>query len=145
MNKKRQLIPGLLIGILVFLGILSVFNTPQTTIIPFVSTKTQLLKITVAPTDKLTITPLPTTKPTVYIAPAQYISPSLPANDQSTSGLSNNNYYQNVDDNEVHSPVYSTNGSVPAGATAQCNDGTYSFSQHHSGTCSRHGGVAQWL
>ena len=33
----------------------------------------------------------------------------------------------------------------PPGATAQCNDGTYSFSQHHSGTCSHHGGVAQWL
>jgi outer membrane murein-binding lipoprotein Lpp len=30
-------------------------------------------------------------------------------------------------------------------ATARCNDGTYSFSQHHSGTCSWHGGVAAWL
>ena len=36
-------------------------------------------------------------------------------------------------------------GSVPAGATARCRDGTYSFSQHRSGTCSRHGGVAAWL
>ena len=35
--------------------------------------------------------------------------------------------------------------SPPAGATAICRDGTYSFSQHHSGTCSYHGGVAQWL
>jgi len=34
---------------------------------------------------------------------------------------------------------------APPGATARCNDGTYSFSQHHSGTCSHHGGVAQWL
>lgn len=33
----------------------------------------------------------------------------------------------------------------PPGATAQCRDGTYSFSQHHSGTCSHHGGVARWL
>ena len=33
----------------------------------------------------------------------------------------------------------------PAGATARCSDGTYSFSQHHSGTCSYHGGVAAWL
>jgi hypothetical protein len=33
----------------------------------------------------------------------------------------------------------------PPGATAVCRDGTYSFSQHHSGTCSHHGGVAQWL
>jgi hypothetical protein len=34
---------------------------------------------------------------------------------------------------------------VPAGATARCNDGTFSFSQTHSGTCSHHGGVAAWL
>ena len=33
----------------------------------------------------------------------------------------------------------------PAGSTARCSDGTYSFSQHHSGTCSYHGGVAAWL
>src|SRR5439155_18767336 len=33
----------------------------------------------------------------------------------------------------------------PPGATARCVDGTYSFSQHHSGTCSHHGGVAVWL
>jgi hypothetical protein len=33
----------------------------------------------------------------------------------------------------------------PAGATALCNDGTYSYSQTRSGTCSHHGGVAVWL
>jgi hypothetical protein len=35
--------------------------------------------------------------------------------------------------------------SAPPGATARCNDGTYSYSQHHQGTCSHHGGVAEWL
>jgi len=35
--------------------------------------------------------------------------------------------------------------SPPAGATARCRDGTYSFSKHRSGTCSHHGGVATWL
>src|SRR5437899_6848231 len=34
---------------------------------------------------------------------------------------------------------------APTGATARCRDGTYSFSRHHSGTCSHHGGVAMWL
>jgi hypothetical protein len=34
---------------------------------------------------------------------------------------------------------------APPGATARCNDGTYSFSQTHSGTCSHHAGVAAWL
>ncbi len=32
-----------------------------------------------------------------------------------------------------------------AGASAVCRDGTPSFSQHRSGTCSGHGGVANWL
>jgi hypothetical protein len=35
--------------------------------------------------------------------------------------------------------------SAPPGATAVCRDGTYSYSRHHSGTCSHHGGVARWL
>jgi hypothetical protein len=33
----------------------------------------------------------------------------------------------------------------PAGAIAQCKDGMYSHSQHRTGTCSRHGGVAKWM
>jgi len=33
----------------------------------------------------------------------------------------------------------------PPRATAQCRDGTYSFSMNHRGTCSHHGGVAKWL
>jgi hypothetical protein len=33
---------------------------------------------------------------------------------------------------------------VPAGATARCKDGTYSFSKTHTGACSHHGGVAEW-
>ena len=61
------------------------------------------------------------------------------------AGLSNDNHYTNSDGNTVHSPAYTTDNTVPAGATAQCKDGTYSFSQHRSGTCSHHGGVAEWL
>jgi len=30
------------------------------------------------------------------------------------------------------------------GATARCNDGTYSYAAHHQGACSRHGGVAEF-
>ena len=58
--------------------------------------------------------------------------------------LSDNNEYKNVNGGLVHSPANSTNG-IPAGATAICGDGTYSFSMHRSGTCSHHGGVAEWL
>jgi hypothetical protein len=33
----------------------------------------------------------------------------------------------------------------PAGATAACNDGTFSMSKHHSGSCSSHKGVKAFL
>ena len=33
----------------------------------------------------------------------------------------------------------------PRGATAECRDGAYSFSQSRRGTCSRHGGVSKWF
>src|SRR5437764_4557653 len=52
--------------------------------------------------------------------------------------------YRNSDGDWIPSPTQSPNG-PPKGATAQCNDGTYSFSRHRSGTCSHHGGVRQWL
>ena len=52
-------------------------------------------------------------------------------------------YYTNKDGQRVQSPTYYDK--TPAGATAQCRDGTYSFSQHRQGTCSHHGGVAKWL
>jgi hypothetical protein len=68
-----------------------------------------------------------------------------PTPTQATTTLSNSNSYTNSDGDEVHSPAYTDNNSVPAGATAQCADGTYSFSQHRSGTCSHHGGVGTWL
>lgn len=51
-------------------------------------------------------------------------------------------YYTNLRGHRVQSPTrYS---SRPAGATALCRDGTYSFSQSRRGTCSHHGGVAVW-
>jgi hypothetical protein len=51
--------------------------------------------------------------------------------------------YINVDGVRVPSPVFSD--TKPAGATARCRDGSYSFSQHRRGTCSYHGGVAEWF
>ncbi len=45
----------------------------------------------------------------------------------------------------THNSTTGTSPSAPAGATARCNDGTWSSSQTHRGTCSHHGGVAEWL
>jgi hypothetical protein len=54
-----------------------------------------------------------------------------------------NGTYVNSSGNTVCKPVASS--TQPAGATAECEDGTYSFSEHRSGTCSHHGGVKRWL
>ncbi len=60
-----------------------------------------------------------------------------------TGGSCTADEYRNVDGVCVPRPIQAD--APPPGATAQCNDGTYSFSQHRSGTCSHHGGVRRWL
>jgi uncharacterized protein YraI len=57
--------------------------------------------------------------------------------------LENLTYYTNSHGNRVQSPT--SYDAIPVGATAQCRDGAYSFSQSRRGTCSRHGGVSRWL
>lgn len=61
------------------------------------------------------------------------------------SKLLEHRFYRSTDGRQVHSPAHTVSGSPPAGASAECRDGTYSFSQHRRGTCSHHGGVAEWL
>jgi uncharacterized protein YraI len=53
--------------------------------------------------------------------------------------------YINSQGEWVPSPVRTLDGLAPAGASARCRDGTYSFSRSRRGTCSHHGGVAEWL
>jgi len=74
-------------------------------------------------------------------------TPPLESSNQTAKekSLSNDNYYINSSGEDIHSPAYSENSEIPVGATARCGDSTYSFSQHRSGTCSHHGGVASWL
>jgi hypothetical protein len=52
--------------------------------------------------------------------------------------------YINSDGQRIPSLRPSPSG-PPPGASAQCNDGSYSFSTHRRGTCSHHGGVRRWL
>ena len=57
-------------------------------------------------------------------------------------GFGSCGYYTNSSGHLVHRPVHADR--APAGWSAQCRDGSYSFSEHHQGTCSHHGGVARW-
>ena len=59
--------------------------------------------------------------------------------------LLSHRHYRAKDGADVHSPAKSVGDQVPAGASAKCRDGSYSFSQHRRGTCSHHGGVGMWL
>jgi Protein of unknown function (DUF3761) len=65
------------------------------------------------------------------------------AREVETTPACTNGTYTNSAGNTVCSPEESP--TAPAGATAKCEDGTYSFSESRSGTCSHHGGVAEWL
>ena len=51
-------------------------------------------------------------------------------------------FYMNVSGHHVHRPTRVSR--KPSGATAHCGDGSWSFSEHHQGTWSHHGGVADW-
>jgi hypothetical protein len=55
----------------------------------------------------------------------------------------NNRHYVNSSGHLVHSPSCG-NDSEPPRHTATCRDGSISYSEHHRGTCSNHGGVAHW-
>jgi len=63
----------------------------------------------------------------------------------SSTALIEQGSYINHAGNLVHRPAHTVSGAVPSGATAQCGDASYSFSQSHRGTCSHHGGVSHWL
>jgi hypothetical protein len=63
--------------------------------------------------------------------------------EQPQPNCTNNGTYTNSTGQTVQRPENCS--SAPKGATAQCRDGSYSFSQSHNGTCSHHGGVAKWL
>lgn len=95
-----------------------------------------LASVSATPILEIVSTPTPTPVPTPVSTPTPIPKP-VPI-----KGNVQTNTYINVDGNTVQSPLKTP--TIPAGASAKCGDGTYSFSQHRSGTCSHHGGVAVW-
>jgi hypothetical protein len=51
--------------------------------------------------------------------------------------------YTNADGDCIPEPASAS--TAPKGATAHCNDGDWSSSDHIRGTCSGHGGVDYWI
>jgi hypothetical protein len=62
---------------------------------------------------------------------------------QGSGGSTTGDYYTARSGHQVHRPVQASR--APAGASAQCRDSTWSFSESRRGTCSHHGGVSRWL
>ena len=85
--------------------------------------------------------------PIEYNGEVGYISTKYLTKGNNTSSVVSTSpkikYYTNSKGEKVQSPTHYN--SAPAGATALCRDGTYSFSKSRRGTCSHHGGVARWL
>jgi uncharacterized protein YraI len=80
-----------------------------------------------------------------YLAFSRPVADDDTAVKQQSSPQRTDRGYINSRGQWVPSPQRSPDGKPPAAATAQCHDGTYSFSRSRSGTCSWHGGVAKWL
>ena len=122
-------------SLIVFTSLVAAAPSPDTATKP----KPAVLSETVtknSPSPTIAATPTPTPAPiaTPVPTPAPTVAPAA-----TSSGPG----YTNVDGNHISSPVHAD--TAPAGATARCVDGTYSFSAHRSGTCSHHGGVSVWL
>jgi hypothetical protein len=66
-----------------------------------------------------------------------------PSNSPAKPRCTYNGTYVNSKGQTVKRPENCT--TAPQTATAQCRDGSYSFSASRRGTCSHHGGVAKWL
>ena len=86
--------------------------------------------------------------PVLYDGKVGYVSAKylkIPTKKSDTGNVNTTKvkHYTNSSGERVQSPTYYN--SAPAGATALCRDGTYSFSRSRRGTCSHHGGVARWL
>jgi Protein of unknown function (DUF3761) len=52
---------------------------------------------------------------------------------------SSNTFYRSSDGSKIHGPTKTADAAY-GGVSADCRDGTQSYSHHHSGTCSGHGG-----
>ncbi|MEV6877007.1 DUF3761 domain-containing protein [Amycolatopsis sp. NPDC051128] len=102
---------------------------------------------TPAPTEASVPAPVTSEAPVVTTAPAAVKTtapkPKVPRTTTQAApkpAECGADYYRNSDGNCIHRP-----SDNPSGATALCKDGSYSYSQHRSGTCSGHGGVRTWL
>lgn len=160
-RRRRSSDPGIAILAVILVGLVAVFiklykKSPVAALTVLVAVIGFIALISSISETPTTMSPSSTyTRPaftTPTLSPSPLPSSTLPSNSSevgnrkqsgATGGTGGDDYYTNVDGESVRRPVRSK--TAPAGATAQCIDGTYSFSRHARGACSHHGGVARWL
>ena len=92
----------------------------------------------------------------VYAAPVRVVSNPLPvstvAPPQTTQHKKTPDAQNSANQSEGNNSASNSSGANitvtggdSSGPSALCNDGTYSYSSRRRGTCSHHGGVAEWL
>jgi hypothetical protein len=79
------------------------------------------------------------------VEPAERKQATHPRAEPDEAQLVSHRHYKATNGNTVHSPSMTKGDVAPAGASAKCRDGSWSFSQSRRGTCSHHGGVGNWL
>jgi hypothetical protein len=102
---------------------------------------------TVTATPTLTLTPTNTFTPTFTFTPTITVTPTITY----TATITHTPTITFTPlPTHTKRPTATATRSQPtidplAGVTAICKDGTYSYSQSQRGTCSRHGGVKEWI
>lgn len=115
---------------------MSIMQKLRALILSFLSLGLVLSPVTVDAATKVLTKPAP--KATVQTLKAQ-----APKKAPAALPVKNNGTYTNAYGNTVLRPYKAP--AVPAGASAKCKDGTFSFSQTRKGACSHHGGVSEWF
>lgn len=115
------------------------YSVPETSATPTTPATSAAAPVMTAPAAPPTTAAKPKTVPKTQTAPRATAPKEPPAPDPAPADCGPGTY-RNSSGNCVPRP-----DSNSSGATALCKDGSYSHSQHRSGTCSGHGGVRQWL
>ncbi|MEU9993023.1 DUF3761 domain-containing protein [Streptomyces sp. NPDC048045] len=138
--RKRYVLPA--IGLAFFLGIGTGARgqdngtdaKPTADKVQPTATITTTATATATATQTATPEPAPTVTKTVKVKVT--VTAHAAAADSGSSGGSSGGSPGGGDSSS------SGGSSAGNGATALCNDGTYSYAAHHQGACSHHGGVA---